>query len=79
MFLVHYPVCVPVQAAAARWFADDPVASALGLAIAWAASVAAGAALYRWVEAPLTDRLSRRDAAARPAADDAAALGPTPR
>ncbi len=62
VFLVHYPVCVLVEAAAARWFAGDPLACALGIAFAWAASTAAGALLYRWVEAPLTDALARRRA-----------------
>jgi len=58
VFLVHYPVCVVVQAAATRWFADDPIASSAGLAVAWAASTAAGALLYRWVEAPVSAALS---------------------
>ena len=60
VFLVHYPVCVLVEAAAARWFADDPLACALGIAFAWATSTAAGALLYRWIEAPLNDVLARR-------------------
>ena len=60
VFLVHYPVCVLVQAAAAHAFADDPLACALGIALAWAASTAAGAWLYRWVEAPLGRALAAR-------------------
>ncbi len=71
VFLVHYPVCVLFEAAAARWFAEDAVASAVGLGLAWAASVAAGALLYRWVEAPVTGALSRRRPPAVPARSDA--------
>jgi peptidoglycan/LPS O-acetylase OafA/YrhL len=67
VFLVHYPVCVLFEAAAARWFADDPLACALGLGLAWAASIAAGALLYRRVEAPVSAALSRsRAVPARP-------------
>ena len=81
VFLAHFPVCMLVEAAAARWFADDPVASTLGLVLAWAASIAAGTLLYRWVEAPVVDALSRRRPAApapRPTGDDegAAPTGP---
>ncbi|MFN9771099.1 MAG: acyltransferase family protein [Burkholderiales bacterium] len=81
VFLAHFPVCMLVEAAAARWFADDPVASTLGLVLAWAASIAAGTLLYRWVEAPVVDALSRRRPAApapRPTGDDegAAPIGP---
>ncbi len=66
VFLVHYPVCMLVAAAAARWFADAPLPAALGLALAWVGSTAAGALFHRCVEAPLSARATRRPAAAAP-------------
>jgi peptidoglycan/LPS O-acetylase OafA/YrhL len=60
VFLIQFPVCLVIEAAAARWFRDDPLASAAGLAVAWAASVGAGAALHRWVDTPLAAAVERR-------------------
>jgi peptidoglycan/LPS O-acetylase OafA/YrhL len=59
VFLIQFPVCLVIEAVAARWFRDDPLASAAGLAVAWAASVAAGAALHRWVETPVAAAFER--------------------
>ena len=59
VFLIQFPVCLVIEAVAARWFRDDPLASAAGLAVAWAASVAAGAALHRWVETPVAAAIER--------------------
>lgn len=53
VFLVHFPVCLVVNAAFARFVPEQPHAQALGVLVAWAASLAAGAAFQRWVEAPL--------------------------
>jgi peptidoglycan/LPS O-acetylase OafA/YrhL len=53
VFLVHFPVCLVVNAAFTRFVSDQPHEQALGMLVAWAASLAAGAAFYRWVEAPL--------------------------
>jgi peptidoglycan/LPS O-acetylase OafA/YrhL len=53
VFLVHFPVCLVVNAAFTRFVSDQPHAQALGMLCAWMASLAAGAAFYRWVEAPL--------------------------
>jgi cyanophycin synthetase len=64
VFLIQFPVCLVIEAAAARWFAGDPLASAAGLAVAWAASIGAGAALHRWVEAPVAAAVERRRMAA---------------
>lgn len=50
VFLAHYPVSLLFNAAAARWFPQDPLANLAGLLLAWAASIGAGALLYRWVE-----------------------------
>jgi peptidoglycan/LPS O-acetylase OafA/YrhL len=75
VFLVHYPLCVLVEAVAARWFPDAPLPAALGLAVAFIGSTAAGALFHRYVEAPLAARAAgrRAEAPARPvlaAADD---------
>jgi peptidoglycan/LPS O-acetylase OafA/YrhL len=53
VFLVHFPVCLVVNAAFTRFVSDQPHEQALGMLVAWAASLAAGAAFYRWVELPL--------------------------
>jgi peptidoglycan/LPS O-acetylase OafA/YrhL len=53
VFLVHFPICLVVNAAFSRFVSDQPHAQALGMLVAWAASLAAGAAFYRWVEVPL--------------------------
>ncbi|WP_229455106.1 acyltransferase [Massilia sp. KIM] len=53
IFLVHFPVCLVVNAAFARFVPEWPPLQALGVLLAWAASVGAGAAFHRWVEAPL--------------------------
>ena len=50
VFLAHFPVCLVINAAWVRFGSDGPWVNALGLAVAWAASVAAGALLHRWVE-----------------------------
>lgn len=53
VFLIHFPVCLLVNAAFARFVPADPHWQAVGMLIAWGASLAAGAAFFRWVEAPL--------------------------
>jgi peptidoglycan/LPS O-acetylase OafA/YrhL len=53
VFLVHFPVCLVVNAAFTRFVSDQPHEQAFGMLVAWVASLAAGAAFYRWVEAPL--------------------------
>jgi peptidoglycan/LPS O-acetylase OafA/YrhL len=60
VFLVHFPVCLVVNAVFTRFVSDQPHAQALGMLLAWAASLAAGAAFYRWVEAPLGRVLASR-------------------
>jgi peptidoglycan/LPS O-acetylase OafA/YrhL len=68
VFLVHFPVCLVVNAAFTRFVSDQPHAQALGMLVAWAASLAAGAVFYRWVEVPLGRVLAARSK-----------LAPTPR
>ncbi|MFC5551867.1 acyltransferase family protein [Massilia aerilata] len=53
VFLVHFPVCLVVNAAFSRFVSEQAHEQAFGMAIAWLASLAAGAAFYRWVEMPL--------------------------
>lgn len=53
VFLVHFPVCLIVNAAFARFVPEQPHAQAFGMLIAWVTSLVAGAAFFRWVEVPL--------------------------
>ena len=59
VFLVHYPVCLVVNAAWARYLGDDPLINALGLLLAWGASLLAGALFHRHVEQPSGTWLAR--------------------
>jgi peptidoglycan/LPS O-acetylase OafA/YrhL len=56
VFLVHFPVCMLINAAVFRFFQADLTANVLGLLIAWSASIGAGWLLYYLVERR-TDRL----------------------
>lgn len=53
VFLVHFPVCLVVNAAFTRFAPAHAWVQAAGMLLAWAASVVAGAAFHRWVEVPL--------------------------
>lgn len=53
VFLVHFPVCLVVNAAFTRFAPAIPELQAAGVLTAWLASIAAGAAFHRWVEQPL--------------------------
>lgn len=53
IFLVHFPVCLVVNAAFTRFVPDDAYLQGAGVVWAWAASVASGALFHHWVEAPL--------------------------
>ncbi len=55
MFLVHFPVCLVVNALVFHLAAHQPVLNALGMVAAWLLSNAAGALFHRYVEsgAPL--------------------------
>jgi peptidoglycan/LPS O-acetylase OafA/YrhL len=53
IFLVHFPVCLVVNAAFMRFMPADAEWQVIGTVVAWAASLAGGAAFFRWVEAPL--------------------------
>ena len=58
VFLIHFPVCLVVNAAFARFVPAEPHLQAIGMLFAWWASLAAGAVFYRWVELPLGRLLS---------------------
>ncbi len=66
IFLVHFPVCLVVNAAFTRFAPADPSWQALGVAVAWASSLGAGYAFFHWVETPL-GRMWRTPARAVPA------------
>ena len=53
VFLVHFSICLLVNAAFTRFMPADPAAQAFGMLVAWGASLAGGAAFFRWVELPL--------------------------
>lgn len=50
IFLIHFAVCLLVNAVWHSLWPSGIAVNALGLAVAVAASIAAGAVLYRWVE-----------------------------
>lgn len=53
VFLVHFPVCLIVNAIFTRFASTQPWVQATGMLLAWGASIAAGSAFYRWIELPL--------------------------
>lgn len=53
IFLVHFPACLLINAAFTRFVSTEPALQMIGTVLAWAMSLAAGAAFFRWVEAPL--------------------------
>jgi peptidoglycan/LPS O-acetylase OafA/YrhL len=53
LFLVHFPICLLVNAAFTRFMPATPEAQATGMLLAWTASIVAAAAFHEWVEVPL--------------------------
>lgn len=53
VFLVHFPVCLLVNAAFTRFGEASVVVQGCGMLVAWCASIAAGGAFHRWIEIPL--------------------------
>ncbi len=53
VFLVHFAICLLVNAAFTRFMPADPGTQACGMLLAWGASLAGGAVFFRWVELPL--------------------------
>jgi len=52
VFLIHFPICLIVNALFSHFGLTSPGVALLGMAIAWSASNAAGTLFYRWVESP---------------------------
>lgn len=53
VFLVHFPISLLVNALFTAYAPLTPAWQALGMLMAWSASLLAGAAFHRWVEVPL--------------------------
>jgi peptidoglycan/LPS O-acetylase OafA/YrhL len=53
VFLVHFPVCLVVNAVFTRFAPPTPGVQAAGVVLAWLASIGAGAVFHRLVELPL--------------------------
>jgi peptidoglycan/LPS O-acetylase OafA/YrhL len=64
LFLVHFPVCLVVNAVFTRFAAPTPSVQAWGLVAAWVASMVVAHALHRGVELPLARRMARRSVVA---------------
>lgn len=58
VFLVHFSVCLVVNAAFARFISADVYLQAAGTVLAWGLSLLAGAAFFRWVELPIGRAMS---------------------
>ena len=58
VFLVHFPVCLVVNAAFVHFAPLTAGWQGAGMVVAWLASLGAGAAFHRLVEAPLARRLA---------------------
>jgi peptidoglycan/LPS O-acetylase OafA/YrhL len=63
VFLVHFPVCLVVNAAFERFVLEQPHVQAVGMLVAWIVSLVAGATFFRWVETPLGRALAFPSAA----------------
>ncbi|TFV87910.1 acyltransferase [Oxalobacteraceae bacterium OM1] len=59
MLLVHFPVCLVVNAFFTRYVEAEPLRQTLGVALAWIASIGAATLFQRWVEAPLAALVQR--------------------
>lgn len=62
VFLVHFPVCLAVNALFECFFPHTPGIQLAGILIAWSGSIGCGAVLYRHVESRGTRWLKRRSA-----------------
>lgn len=67
VFLVHFPVCLLVNAFFERFVPHDALLQFAGVLFAWAVSVAAGALFHRAVEAPAMRWVTRWTARVRAA------------
>jgi peptidoglycan/LPS O-acetylase OafA/YrhL len=53
VFLIHFPVCLLVNALFTAFVLPEPELQAFGMIVAWGASLAAGTVFHYWVELPL--------------------------
>jgi peptidoglycan/LPS O-acetylase OafA/YrhL len=53
VFLVHFPVCLVVNAAFTRFVSEQPQLQAIGMLVAWGTSLWVGNVFFNWVEKPL--------------------------
>ncbi|HJV75507.1 MAG TPA: acyltransferase [Noviherbaspirillum sp.] len=58
VFLVHFPVCLVINAAFTRFASPSPEVQAAGMLLAWAASIVAGSLFHQWIEIPLARLLA---------------------
>ncbi|PTR15436.1 peptidoglycan/LPS O-acetylase OafA/YrhL [Nitrosospira sp. Nsp2] len=56
IFLVHFPLCLVVNATFFHFFPVHPVANAFGLILAFGVSILGGALFFRWVESNWNNR-----------------------
>lgn len=63
IFLVHFPVCLVVNAAFMAFVPPEAGWQAVGVLLAWGGSVGAGALFHHYAEAPLMRQVSRYKAA----------------
>jgi peptidoglycan/LPS O-acetylase OafA/YrhL len=56
IFLVHFPLCLIVNATFFHFFSAHPVANAFGLVLAFGVSTLGGALFFRWVESNWNNR-----------------------
>jgi peptidoglycan/LPS O-acetylase OafA/YrhL len=54
VFLIHFPVCLLINALWKHYLPADPVLGLLGMIVAWGASTLAGSTMYRWVESRIS-------------------------
>ncbi len=50
VFLIHFPLCMVVNAVFFRFFPEQAFANLIGMMVAFAASIGGGALLFHWVE-----------------------------
>ena len=65
IFLIHFPVCLLINALFTRFVAPEPALQAIGMMLAWCASLLAGVLFHRAIEQPFARWLHQRHA--RPA------------
>jgi peptidoglycan/LPS O-acetylase OafA/YrhL len=60
LFLIHFGVCLAVNAVFTRFLPSSVMVQSLGVLVAWGGSVAAAALFHRWVERPVLVWLGRQ-------------------